>query len=123
VPEGSRLIRFASELAADSGAKVYLVHAVPAAVTGPEKYMDREFALSLEELARQQIAVMQSEAGTKFDICLGAGNIPDVVRHAAESHHADLVLIGRGALPHFAGRLRSHAYAIVRDMPCPVLSV
>jgi nucleotide-binding universal stress UspA family protein len=41
----------------------------------------------------------------------------------AEARRADLVLIGRGALPHFAGRLRSHAYAIVRDMPCPVLSV
>jgi hypothetical protein len=49
--------------------------------------------------------------------------VTDVVRSAALDFHADLVLIGRGAMPRFAGQLRSHAYAIVRDMPCPVLSV
>jgi len=66
---------------------------------------------------------MQKEAGTKFDLCLGAGNVADVVRHAAEDHNADLVLIGRGVLPEFAGELRSEAYPIVLDTPCPVLSI
>jgi nucleotide-binding universal stress UspA family protein len=66
---------------------------------------------------------MQKEAGTNFEVLIEAGNIPETVRRVAENQRADLVLIGRGALPHFAGRLRSHAYAIVRDMPCPVLSV
>jgi len=123
VPEGSRLIRFAAGLAANSGPKVRLAHVVPIAETIPQKYFDLELASFLEDQARQTIAGMQNEAGTNFDVCVGAGNIPDVVRHAAVAHNADLVLIGRGALPHFAGRLRSHAYAIVRDMPCPVLSV
>jgi len=33
------------------------------------------------------------------------------------------VLIGRGELPHFGGRLRTHVYGIIRDAPCPVLSI
>jgi nucleotide-binding universal stress UspA family protein len=123
VPEGSHLIRVASGLAAESGARVRLAHAVPGAEAGLERYFDLEFTAFLEDQARKNIADMQKEAGTNFDVCLGIGNIADVVRHAAENHKADLVIIGRGALPHFAGRLRSHAYAIVRDMPCPVLSV
>jgi nucleotide-binding universal stress UspA family protein len=66
---------------------------------------------------------MQKEAGTSFPVCVKAGAIPAKVREEAVEHDADLVLIGRGTLPHFAGRLRSHAYGIVRDMPCPVLSI
>jgi len=122
-PEAARLIRFASQLAASSGAEVRLAHAIPTAEVGIQKYFDREFTASLEDQARQSIAAMQKEAGTKFDLCLGAGNVPDVVRHAAEDHNADLVLIGRGVLPQFAGELRSDAYSIVLDTPCPVLSI
>ena len=77
----------------------------------------------LRDRANESIAGMQKEAGTAFEVCIGGGSIVDVVRQAAVSHKADLVLIGRGALPHFAGRLRSHAYAIIRDMPCPVISI
>jgi nucleotide-binding universal stress UspA family protein len=123
VPEGSRLIRCAAKLAAESGATVRLTHVVPVAETGAERYFDLEFATFLKDQARQTIAGMQQEAGTSFEVGIEAGNIPDAVRRAAVSSDADMVLIGRGALPPFAGRLRSHAYAIVRDMPCPVLSV
>jgi len=123
VPEGTRLIRYAAELAAGSGAEVQVVHTVPAAETGAERYFDMEFAAFLEQQAREAITRMQNEAGTNFDVCVKAGSIPAKVREEALSHNADLVLIGRGALPHFAGRLRSHAYSIVRDMPCPVLSI
>jgi nucleotide-binding universal stress UspA family protein len=122
VPEGSRLIRFAAQLA-EAGATVRLAHAVPVAEAGVEKYLDLEFAAFLKDQAREAVAGMQKEAGTNFEVDIEAGNIPDAVRRVAEARRADMVLIGRGALPHFAGRLRSHAYAIVRDMPCPVLSV
>jgi nucleotide-binding universal stress UspA family protein len=120
--EGTRLMRDAAQLA-ETGATVRLVHAVPVSETGVEKYLDLEFAAFLKDRAREAVAVMQKEAGTNFEVLIEAGNIPEAVRRVAESRRADLVLIGRGALPHFAGRLRSHVYAIVRDMPCPVLSV
>jgi nucleotide-binding universal stress UspA family protein len=123
VPEGLRLIRFASELAAATGASVRLVHSVPVAEAGVERYFDLEFAAFLEDQARKAIAGMQKEAGACFDLSVKAGNIPNTVHDEARACTADLVLIGRGAMTHFAGRLRSHAYAIVRDMPCPVLSV
>jgi nucleotide-binding universal stress UspA family protein len=122
VPEGARLIRYAAQLA-EAGATVRLAHAVPVSDVGVEKYLDLEFAAFLKDQAREAVAGMQKEAGTNFEVLIEAGNIPEAVRRVAEGQRADLVLIGRGALPHFAGRLRSHAYAIVRDMPCPVLSV
>jgi hypothetical protein len=45
-----------------------------------------------------------------------------VERIAAEVH-ADLLVIGRNPAPGILGRLRTHAYSIIRQSPCPVLSV
>jgi nucleotide-binding universal stress UspA family protein len=120
--EGLRLIRVAAQLEASFGCVIRLVHSVPVAEVGAERYFDLEFAAFLEDQARKTICGMQKEAGTHFEVCVRAGNVPNTVREEALCHKADLVLIGRGAGPHFAGHLRSHAYAIVRDMPCPVLS-
>jgi len=123
-PDALPLIRYAGELVAAYGATVHLAHAVPAPpATRMEQYLNRDFEAALKDSARQTINAMQREAGTNFRVCIEAGNISSVVAAAAQEHEADLVLIGRGALPHFGGRLRTHVYAIVRDAPCPVLSV
>jgi hypothetical protein len=36
---------------------------------------------------------------------------------------ADLLVIGRGSAAGMFGRLRTNAYAIIRQSPCPVVSV
>ena len=56
-------------------------------------------------------------------ICVGGGDPAAVVHAAAEEHAADLVVIGRGAVADGAGRLRTHSYSIIRQSPCPVVSV
>lgn len=123
-PDALRLIRYASDIASAHGASVHLVHAVPVAVeTRPEKYLNHDFEVFLKDSARETIGGMQREAGTDFQLCIEAGNISRVVAGGAQYYHADLVLIGRGVLPHFGGRLRTHVYAITRDAPCPVLSI
>jgi nucleotide-binding universal stress UspA family protein len=123
-PEAVRLIRYAGELTSSYHARIHLIHAVPPPMeTRPEKYLDREFEVFLKEAACKTITEMQLEAGTNFRLSIEAGKTSAVVAAAAEDDEADLVLIGRGALPHFGGRLRSNVYAIVRDAPCPVLSV
>jgi nucleotide-binding universal stress UspA family protein len=54
---------------------------------------------------------------------VGTGTVPDVVREQAIEHGSDLVVIGRGVLQGTMGRLRTHAYGIIRNAPCPVISV
>jgi universal stress protein A len=121
--EGARLIRETAALSAGSNVMVHLAHAVPRQDKAAVRFTGSEFTHFLKEEARQTIAVMQKQAGTNFGVCIEAGSIPEVVRHAAVNHHGDLVVIGRGILSRFAGGLRSQAYPIVLDMPCPVLSV
>jgi hypothetical protein len=36
---------------------------------------------------------------------------------------ADVVIIGRGHVKEPLGRLRTNSYAIIRESPCPVISV
>jgi nucleotide-binding universal stress UspA family protein len=117
-------MKFASRLANDLGAKLWLVHAVPGADVRPEKYFDADLQEYLEAEATKTIQDMQTSAGIKAaGICLGAGDAARVVRDAAEHHSADLVIAGRGHATRVLGRLRTHVYSIIRESPCPVISV
>ena len=123
-PDARRLLDYAKELASAYGAAVHLVHAVPSGPDNrPEKYLERDFDAFVKDSARKAIDAMQKEAGTNFRLCVEGGNVSSIVAAVAKEDKSDLVLIGRGVLSHFAGRLRTHVYAIIRDAPCPVLSV
>jgi len=116
-------MRFACRLAQDNQAKLLLVHAIPGAEVAPEKYFDTDLRAYLEEDARKTIGQLQQTAGVGAALCLGAGEVSHVVRDAALGHSADLVVIGRGHATRTLGRLRSNVYSIIRDAPCPVISV
>jgi nucleotide-binding universal stress UspA family protein len=122
-PESVNLIRFANDLAGQYEAKLRLVNAVPVAESRPEKYLETDFREFLFRAAREEVAKLQKEAGTHLDVCMEGGSVSSVIRAAAFHHDADLLIIGRGAHHNPFGRLRSNSYAIIRDSPCPVLSV
>jgi len=122
-PASIELMRWAAGLCKNLGAKLRLVHAVPAIETLPERQMDREFVETLRENARSVIQGLQKAADIEVPVCVGAGTVPDVVREEALQHGADLVVIGRGTMQKTLGRLRTHTYGIIRHAPCPVLSV
>jgi nucleotide-binding universal stress UspA family protein len=123
-PDALRLILKAGEMASSYGAQVHLVHALPPQPgTRMEQYLSREFDAFLKDSARQAIGAMQKEAGTDFRLCIEAGDVASIVAEVARKDEADLVLIGRGGLSQFGGRLRTHVYSIIRDAPCPVLSI
>jgi nucleotide-binding universal stress UspA family protein len=127
-PGSLDLLRKSVEVAASFGAKLRIVHAVPGADPGPDSYLrtlmpDADFRQFLLRAGREEVLRLQMEAGTKLELCIEGGDVSKVVKAAAEHHQADLVIIGRGKLHSHLGRLRTHAYAIVRDSPCPVLSI
>jgi nucleotide-binding universal stress UspA family protein len=116
-------MRFACRLAQDNHARLFLVHAVPGAEVAPEKYFDADLRQYLEQDARRTIAQLQENAGVAAPLCLGAGEVSHVVRDSALGHSADLVVMGRGRATRTLGRMRSNVYSIIRDSPCPVISV
>lgn len=116
------LTREAVALAQDYGAEVELVHAVVTGEPGSPGNSDvnpEEFFLNS---ARDEIAALQQQTGTRLKVHLGAGSVREVIRDAALRFAADLVIIGRGHMQKPFSRLRSHAYSVIKDSPCPVLS-
>jgi nucleotide-binding universal stress UspA family protein len=78
-------------------------------------------AHALETHSREQIdSSINALVGGRAEVIIDTGNPAHVVSRIAEG--ADLVVIGRTA-PGPLGRLRAQSYAIVRESPCPVLSV
>jgi len=116
-------MRFASRLAADFQAQLWLVHAVPGPEAGPEKYFDADLQTYLQTEARKTIEEMQKTAGVRARLCLGSGEVAHIVGEAAQHHAADLLVIGRGHATRTLGRLRTNTYSIIRQSPCPVISV
>lgn len=122
-PASIELMRSAAEWCKMLGATLRLVHAVPAIEAWPERTMDQEFEETLRENARRTIQNLEKASDIEVPVCVGAGAVPDVVREEALQHKTDLIVIGRGALQGTLGRLRTHSHGIIRNAPCPVLSV
>lgn len=119
-PRDRHVLQWAAELAAEQKLELRLVHAVQ----GPEDCEDNpSFRKFLFDAAREHIDKLQAEAGTNFEVCLQLGAPGRVVHQAAYGYSADLVVIGRGVLQKAFGSLRSGAYEIIREAPCPVISV
>jgi len=112
------LIR-ASELAEFFHAQLSVLRALPAhGIPGDEaaRKRTREMADALHD----QIAAR----GVKAAVHLMEGNPGEVVRQVAEEiEDADLIVTGRGHLEESMGHLRSHAYEIIWNAPCPVITL
>lgn len=117
------MLHYYAEVARDFNAKLRLVHAVPSADNDTSYPLDQDFRTFLMQSARKEIGRLQATAGTNFEVCMEGGSVSKVVRAAALHHDADLIVIGRGKLHDTFGQLRTNAYAIIRDAPCPVLSI
>jgi nucleotide-binding universal stress UspA family protein len=122
-PKSGPLIEQAAQYAKDLGAALRLVHVVPATETWPERQFGKDFEEDLRQQARDTIGKLQQSVNVAAPLCVVAGNVAETVQEEARRHHADLLVIGRGALHETLGRLRTNAHAIIREAPCPVLSV
>jgi len=122
-PKSVQLIRYASCMAADCGATLRLAHVIPGIESWPGRQSDRDFEEDMRLQARKTVEELQTTAGVEAPLCVAVGNIAEGIREEARRHGADLIVIGRGVLHETLGRLRTHAYGIIRHSPCPVLSV
>jgi nucleotide-binding universal stress UspA family protein len=120
---GPDLLMWASELSRGQNLELRLVHVVAGAdgmwteEDGPGMY---EF---LFNAARRQLEKLQAAAGTNLEVRLIGGSVGGAVHKAALESDADVIVIGRGAIRKGLGRLRSSAYSIIREAPCPVISI
>jgi nucleotide-binding universal stress UspA family protein len=124
-PDSERVLRFASQVAQTVHANLTLLHAIPAGEPGMSIQIDLEERVQSEErkAAFRRIEELQKVIGSHAQVGITVGPIKDALREAASRLQADVLIIGRSPQATDLGRLRDLTYAMIRDAPCPVLSV
>jgi nucleotide-binding universal stress UspA family protein len=120
-PQSCKVLGWASRIASEFGARLTVVHAAPCAAVQAQA-PDAAWQESLLREVREQIERLASRP-QDAEVLVEGGDPPAVVRSTAEKRHGDLLVIGRGSAAGKFGRLRMNAYAIIRESPCPVVSV
>jgi len=123
-PASRSILEWAANFAGEYGSQLAVMHALPSStVSLGGIYFDPEWCTQLREQARDRIAFMLEDMGIKGEISVQTGDAPAMVRAVAEEMGASVLVIGRGGHVGLMGRLRTNAYAILRESPCPVAAI
>ena len=122
-PDSARVLGWARQIASEYQAVLHVVHATPAYETRPARYFDADLRAELAAEAEGTVRRLLETEGVEAEVDVQGGEVAHVVSCAAQRLHADLVVIGRSVESGLVGRLRANAYSIIRQSPCPVISV
>jgi nucleotide-binding universal stress UspA family protein len=120
-PESRNTLDTALMLAKDAGASLELIH-VPAETVSQDA-VEHHMRDLLEEAASRQLVGPDDVPPVANELRITNGGIAEAVRNLAIAQRADLVVIGRGKIRSGLGTLFANSYDIIRESPCPVLSV
>lgn len=117
------VMQYALSLSRLFGTELRFLNVVPIGESWTVRHFETEFAARMEELARERMTLWQQRAGAPGEATVRSGDVAHCVRREAIDWEADVIVIGRGVIAQPLGHLRSAAYAIIRESPCPVLSI
>jgi nucleotide-binding universal stress UspA family protein len=105
------------------GARLSIVHAMAHFDEAAGDVVDPSWRGTLESRLRDRVATAAAAAGADGEVIVEPGEPHTVVSATASRLGARLVIIGRGVSHDLIGRLRAHAFEIIRQSPCPVVSL
>jgi nucleotide-binding universal stress UspA family protein len=118
-----RVAHWAGNAAREVGAKLTAVHVVPSLERMPGEYFERDWEVQVRKTVRADIQKVLAGQAPHAEVLIEGGDPADTICEIARQRGADLIVIGRGTASGIFGRMRAHAYEIIRDSPCPVVSV
>jgi nucleotide-binding universal stress UspA family protein len=120
--EAEAVLRAAAALAKSYQAALALVHVLETPPAMPEMDVNI-FRKELMDAAHTRLRDLKGRLNLEApDTVLDTG-IPHGIRDEIVRRQADLLVVGRGHDQGAISRIWSRLYAIVRDSPCPVLSI
>jgi nucleotide-binding universal stress UspA family protein len=131
-PQSAKALEWASQFADEFHAELTIAHITPSSEGRAGEYFNPEahgrWAMEARQgefvmRAREKLEALRKNAGANATVFIDSNNdIPQAVCSAASELEADLVVVGRGSSEGIE-RLRTKVYSIVRQSPCPVVSV
>jgi nucleotide-binding universal stress UspA family protein len=118
-------LAWAAEFAGLFGSRLYALHAVPVASGqgGQEEPANSEWGSAVQMTAASRLKELLREAGADAVPIITGGEAVHAVCRQLTELQADLLVIGRSSSSGLLGRLRTNAYALIRESHCPVVSV
>lgn len=120
--ESEAVVRAAAFLANSFHAELFLIRGVSTPPQAAEVDFS-ELRLELLDRADKNLSGLKARLGVDAPHSVTDNSIVDAVHEAALQRKAGLVVLGRGQAQHSFGRMWSLLYPIVREAPCPVLSI
>lgn len=123
-PQSSKALYWAAMLAQEFGARLTILHATaaePDLAAGDES--QAKWRVASRKAAEEELLRLQRFVNVEADLLIEAGEPANVICSAVRRVGAEALVIGRGSASGVYGRLRTNAYAIIRESPCPVVSV
>ncbi|MFN7992914.1 MAG: universal stress protein [Bryobacteraceae bacterium] len=120
-PQTCKTLEWATHLQKEFDAHLTVLHVMACAQASGTGFESAREAM--QQSARQELMRMLERFDAPTEVQIEPGDPPKLVCYTAESQNADLLVIGRGSAGGVFGRLRTNAYAIIRQSCCPVVSV
>lgn len=118
-----KVLKWASCFSKRTKAELKIFHVTPSVEGMSGEYFVPDWRERFEKEANARIADLQQAAGTNASVEFSSGDVPTEILDMAKGNATDLLIIGRGSSGGVLGRIRAHAYSIIRQSPCPVISV
>jgi len=121
--ESAQALPYAISLATEHKAQLMLLHAVEQ-ITGEARHDQRRVIAALEGEMRELLPANSGLNKLDVECEVAEGPVDDTILEVAHQKSSDLIIMGLRSATNFADRLAwSHAYKIVREACCPVLTI
>lgn len=120
--EAEAVLRAAASIASAYDAQLFIVHVVPTPPAYPDVDLE-EHTKQLTESSQFRLRELKAKLGIDAPHSVIDALLADGIHHEVVRRKADLLVTGRGHSIGTFSRLWSHLYSIIRDSPCPVLSI
>lgn len=120
--DAAKVLQSAAEIACKYNANLCLLHIVELTpVTTEIEYAS--FRTALIDSANERLIALKQSLGIVAPHQVTEGPISTVIQREALERNIDLIVTGRGHQQGTVSRVWSNLYQIVRDAPCPVISI
>lgn len=120
--EAEAVLRAAASIASAYRAQLWIVHIVPTPPAYPDLDL-REHTKLLTEASQARLRELKAKLGVDAPQTVVEALLAEGIHHEVVRRKGDLLVTGRGHSIGTFSRMWSHLYSIIRDSPCPVLSV